>query len=143
MNVEVQLISEFNAEFIREVFESLDISEVQPNHRFFEQNKTVFMVARLDQQIAGCLYAYELEHPDEPRTNMFLYSIDTATRFRKQGVGRRMIERLKEEAALRGCFEIFVLTNQNNLAAMQLYKGTGGIRENEDDIMFVYGLPGA
>ena len=69
---------------------------------------------------------------------MFLYSIDVVKNYQRMGVATKLISFLKEEAFVSNCSEIFVLTNNSNEAAMKMYKATGGIRENEDDVMFVY-----
>jgi ribosomal protein S18 acetylase RimI-like enzyme len=69
---------------------------------------------------------------------MFLYSIDVFPDFQGRGVGTALIEKLKGMALARGCSEIFVLTNASNSAANRLYQKTGGIRENPDDVMYVY-----
>ena len=65
-------------------------------------------------------------------------SIDVFPDFQGRGVGTALIEKLKGMALARGCSEIFVLTNASNSAANRLYQKTGGIRENPDDVMYVY-----
>ena len=86
------------------------------------------------------MYAYVLEAPHAVRPKMFLYSIDVFPRFQRRGVATALIEELKRLAAARNCSEIFVLTNENNPAANRLYQKTGGMRENPDDVMYVYPL---
>ena len=35
-------------------------------------------------------------------------------------------------------YKMFVITNKSNKAAIELYKSSGAISENDDDIVFVY-----
>jgi hypothetical protein len=45
---------------------------------------------------------------------------------------------MRELAERNGMRELFVLTRRSNRAAVELYTATGGIIENEDDLLFVY-----
>ena len=69
---------------------------------------------------------------------MFLYSIDVFRDYRRQGIAGRLIIELKKLAKENRCSEIFVMTNQSNGPAMELYTKTGGRVANGDDILFVY-----
>ena len=55
--------------------------------------------------------------------------------FRKLGVATALIRGFIQEARNAGAFEVWVLTNRSNRAAMSLYAHCGLRRENSDDVM--------
>lgn len=140
MEITIQRVVDFDEEFIRSLFESANEKNVSPNPKFLADERNVLLVAYADQQACGMLYAYILMSPHKLRPELFLYSVDTFQHFRKQGVAVKLIESLKDFAKAQGCNEMFVMTNNNNKAAMGLYEKTGGIVGNYDDILFVYEL---
>ena len=112
----------------------------QVNHRFFDNEHNILLVAFKGGEPLGFLYAYCLERMERKRPMMFLYAIDVFAGYKRQGIGTQLIEKLKEVAEDMGCTEIFVLTNDHNKAAKALYQKCGGVRENTDDVMFVMAL---
>lgn len=125
-------------ELVLHLFQAAGMEARGANGAFFQDEDNILLVASVEGQPAGFLYAYVLEAPHLPQPKMFLYSIDVFPDFQGRGVGTALIEKLKGMALARGCSEIFVLTNASNSAANRLYQKTGGIRENPDDVMYVY-----
>ncbi len=78
---------------------------------------------------------------DTPRPQMLLYEIGVADEFRQRGVARGLIAELEALCRAIDAEEMFVITNGANHAAMELYRSTGGRREAEDDVVFVYAFP--
>lgn len=136
----IERIHELDAGLVSYLFQAAGMEVGQANGRFFQAEDNILLVAKEDGEPAGFLYAYILEAPHALRPKMFLYSIDVFPKFQGRGVGAALIEELKRLAAHRNCSEIFVLTNENNPAANRLYQKTGGMRENPDDVMYVYPL---
>jgi ribosomal protein S18 acetylase RimI-like enzyme len=77
---------------------------------------------------AGFVSGVELTHPDKG-TEMFLYELDVAEASRNQGVGRSLVRALAELARERGCYGMWVLTDDGNPAALRAYAAAGGVRE--------------
>jgi ribosomal protein S18 acetylase RimI-like enzyme len=100
------------------------------------------LFAYMDGKPAGMARAVELMRPDTMQRQMFLYEIGTDESFQRRGVARALVEDLLRLCRERDCLEMFVLTGESNDAAMALYQSTGGVRENPDDVMFVWDLPG-
>jgi ribosomal protein S18 acetylase RimI-like enzyme len=63
---------------------------------------------------------------------LFLYDIAVDERFRRQGVGRRLVEALTRLAQEESATEGFVITSRSNEAARALYRSAGGVDENPD-----------
>ena len=111
------------------------------NEKFLDSDQNILLVARLARGTpCGFLYAYLLERLDSPEPMMFLYAIDVFPRYRRRGVGSKLVEALKTIAGQRGCGKMFVLTTAPNEAARALYEGTGGHTGIEDDVLYVYRL---
>jgi ribosomal protein S18 acetylase RimI-like enzyme len=94
----------------------------------------VCIVVLEGEQIAGFLYGYVLRR--FTKTSFFIYEVDVLEPFRRRGVGKAMFARLRDEQRTRGWDEMFVFTGQGNAAAMALYRSAGGVRPNDDDVMF-------
>lgn len=69
---------------------------------------------------------------------LILYSMDVAEPARRRGAARAMIEALKAYCRDHGLFEMWVPTNSGNAPAMALYTACGGIREDDDEAIFVF-----
>ena len=57
-------------------------------------------------------------------------------------MARALIDELKRLGRERGCAAIWVLTDEENAAAMGLYAGTGGTWNGDRQVMFEYDLIG-
>jgi GNAT superfamily N-acetyltransferase len=104
--------------------------------RFLDDPTVVVAVALAHDEPAGLAYGNVIRRPT--RDLLMLYEIGVVERYRRQGVGTALVERLKQVCADRQLAEMFVLTGETNVAAMALYRKTGGIRPNRDDVMFIY-----
>jgi ribosomal protein S18 acetylase RimI-like enzyme len=92
-----------------------------------------------DGSLAGWVYGHELVHPDGERT-MLLYALDVADGFQRRGHGRALVSAFVDHARSSGCTEVWVLTDDDNVAAVATYSAAGGVREPDDSVMFVWPL---
>ena len=88
--------------------------------------------------VVGRLYGYELVRPDGRRA-MLLYDVEVDERARRRGHGRALVEALLAAARSRGHFEMWVLTEPDNDAALALYERTGA-RRDADAAMLTWDL---
>jgi aminoglycoside 3-N-acetyltransferase I len=58
--------------------------------------------------VVGGLAAYELKKFEQERSEIYIYDLAVAAEHRRQGIATALIERLKEIAARRGAYVIFV-----------------------------------
>jgi GNAT superfamily N-acetyltransferase len=71
---------------------------------------------------------------------MLLYAVDVVEHARREGHGRALVQAFIEHARSLGCTEVWVLTDDGNRAALATYAATGGTREPDDSVMFVWRL---
>lgn len=95
------------------------------------------IIALEDKKLIGGLTAYEMKMFKRETTEMFLYEIEVEEYYRRKGVGKALIEFLKEICIAKGIVEMFVGTEQDNFAARKLYSTTGG-KADEDSVWFNY-----
>jgi len=141
MGITVRRVCQGDEKLVTTLFAQAEMDVDFFNAAFFADQDNILLLASCNNQPCGFLYAYLLAPIHRFQPQMFLYSIDVFPEYRKQGIGSALIEALKELALDMKCEEIFVFTNQNNGPAMALYEHTGGVRVNDDDVMFIYPLP--
>jgi ribosomal protein S18 acetylase RimI-like enzyme len=97
--------------------------------RFLDDERHHLLVAYVDGHPAGFVSGVEMTHPDKG-TEMFLYELEVEESFRRRGLGRALVERLRDLARERGCYGLWVLTDEHNVAALATYEGSGGSPEH-------------
>jgi ribosomal protein S18 acetylase RimI-like enzyme len=135
----IKRISEYDKDLIALLFTKAGEGQnIDPSPGFFKDPRNILLAAYTGGIASGFLYAYVLSGLKTPYPKMFLYSIDVFIEYRRRGIAGLLIAALKKLAKANRCSEIFVMTNKSNEAAMQLYAGSGGAKENGDDVLFVY-----
>ena len=76
----------------------------------------------------GMVTGVETTHPDKG-TEMFLYELAVDEGARNRGVGRALVAALADLARERGCYGMWVLTDDDNPAAVRAYTAAGGTPE--------------
>lgn len=104
-----------------------------PNH---------YLAAALDDGVViGFVSAVRYFHPDKPNPELWINEVGVAESHQGQGIARRLMEAVLDEARRQGCVEAWVLTNRSNTPAMRLYASSGGNEAEDDDIvMFEFDL---
>ncbi|MGW7255748.1 GNAT family N-acetyltransferase [Streptomyces sp. NPDC054834] len=73
----------------------------------------------------GFVSGVETVHPDKG-TEMFLYELAVAERFRRRGIGRALVGRLAALGRELGCYGMWVLVDTGNDVALAAYRSAGG-----------------
>lgn len=82
------------------------------------------LIAYLDGESVGFVTGVDIHHPDKD-TEMLLYELGVAEAFRGRGVGRALVEKLRSLAEELGHRGMWVLADDDNLAAIQVYRSAG------------------
>ncbi len=110
---------------------------------FLARPENVLIVATREERPAGFLLAYRLDRVDGARRMICLYEIEVHEAFQRQGVGRRMLETLKEHCRRIDATEIWAITHRSNRAAIGLFTHAGGKPAPEGDDVVVVFDPGS
>lgn len=149
MNGNAELDSEVrveraSAEDVERVLQGAEVFDRTPDRQavadFLSRDDRHLLMVYVGEEAAGFALAHELPRLDGPIPKLLLYEMGTARRFRRQGIGRMLIEGMKEVGRSRGVQYMFVVTEESNSAATALYTATGGVRKVFDESVFEYRL---
>jgi ribosomal protein S18 acetylase RimI-like enzyme len=107
--------------------------------RFLADERHHLLLAYEDGRVVGFVSGVELTHPDKG-TEMLLYELAVDEAHRRCGIGRSLVRSLGELADERGCYGMFVLTDDENEAALATYASDGSTRE-DGLVMFTWEPP--
>ncbi len=104
-----------------------------------ENDQIVFYVAVDDEGIViGGLTAYMLPSVYYSASEVYIYDLAVENAWQRMGIGRNLIEALKNYGKSLGCKYIFVQADLVDQHAIDFYHSTGGIKE--DVVHFDYRL---
>jgi len=97
----------------------------------------IFIVATNDSgEVMGRIYGHVLHR--FAQTDLLLYEVDVLEVHQRKGVGKAMLEFIKQLCAERGFREAWVLTEGDNKPARALYESAGGMEEGYPTAMYVF-----
>ena len=99
-------------------------------HHFLGDPTHHMLVAYVDGEPAGFVSGVGMTHPDKG-TEMFLYELAVDEAHRRQGIGTALVQTLRDLARERGCYGMWVLTDDDNVAAGATYRKAGGEVESQ------------
>ena len=99
------------------------LAEDVPRTALLDDDRTIFLAAFDGDRPVGFAFGYVLPRRHGNRTILFVYEIDVDEAYRRQGIGRRLMQELTA-----GHDEAFVLTEPDNHPANALYESVGGTR---------------
>jgi ribosomal protein S18 acetylase RimI-like enzyme len=110
--------------------------DAAPQSGLLAEERTIFLVAFDGHDPVGFLLAYELLRRRGDPSQLFVYEVGVDEGRRRRGVATALFRALANIARAQGIRHAFVLTNEGNEAAMELYQSLGGVRPNSDDVLF-------
>lgn len=117
-----------------------DSISIERAERFLNNPSNYFLVAFIDDKVAGFVMGYQLDSWHKDVKEMLLFDIEVLNEFRRHGIGTKLIEALKDSAIKDGFEELWLPTNKSNKAAVEFYKRTGGVQKHDDDTLFTFVL---
>ena len=97
--------------------------------RLLAREHVVVLAAFEDGAVLGGLVAYELEKVERARSEFYLYDLAVAEEHRRRGLATALIGRLRDHAAGRGGYVVFVQADHGDDPAVALYTRLG-VRED-------------
>jgi ribosomal protein S18 acetylase RimI-like enzyme len=98
--------------------------------RFLLDDRHHLVIAREGDDIVGFVSGVEMIHPDKG-AEMFVYELAVDDRWQRRGVGKSLVAALRDLAYERGCYGMWVLTDEDNEAALATYTSAGGSRKHQ------------
>lgn len=142
---DVRLLRERNIVF-GEVFAERETYGAEPPSEAYlkdllEKEHVVSLVALTGEEVIGGLVAYELDKFERARRELYIYDLAVSAQHRRQGVATALIGHLREIAARRDIWVIYVQADYGDDPAIALYEKLG-MREEvlHFDIQVRHGL---
>ena len=100
-------------------------AKVDATRRFVDEPTHHILLALDDERRpVGMVTGVETTHPDKG-TEMFLYELAVDEGSRQQGIGAALVRALADLAQQQGCYGMWVLTDDDNAAALATYNAAG------------------
>jgi aminoglycoside 3-N-acetyltransferase I len=130
---DVPLLRKLNALFGDAFAEAETYTAEPPSDAYLEgllaKEHVVALVALAGEEVLGGLVAYELDKFERARREFYIYDLAVAAEHRRRRIATALIEHLREIAARRGAWVIYVQADYGDDPAIALY-GKLGTREN-------------
>lgn len=103
-----------------------------------EKESVIFYAAIFGGKVGGGLTAHVLPSTYFPSSEVYIYDLAVETEFQRKGIGRELINSLKNYCAGLRLKEIFVQADLEDEYALDFYRATGGVAESV--VHFSYAL---
>ena len=107
---------------------------------FLKATNAVTLVAQVDGETAGFITGL-IEQHGKSRIG-HIYTIDVASKYRRIGVGLKLLKEIEKEFIEKGAETCFLEVRFNNLAARKLYQKHGYIELGKLDNYYARGIHG-
>jgi ribosomal protein S18 acetylase RimI-like enzyme len=139
----IHVVSEGNAGLLDRVEDDVFDDAISPHllRAFLANPANHLVVAVADDRVVGMASGIAYVHPDKPLA-LFINEVGVCARFRRQGLGQRLVSALIERGRGLGCTEAWVATEASNTPARALYESLGGVADEEHAVVYIYPLSG-
>jgi aminoglycoside 3-N-acetyltransferase I len=108
--------------------------------RFLANGANVLFVASMDGGPVGFLLAHKLERLDSKLSSVLIYELEVAEEHRRKGVATGMIQALQRTCAMDRSGDMWLISDENDAAALALYRSTGAARREGASVLLDYRL---
>ena len=139
---EIKLLTSTDSHYLNDIADDVfDDPIVESSAQEFLNDPRHRLVVALDHNVVvGFVSAVIYLHPDKPAPELWINEIGVAPTHQRQGIGKRLLQAMLENARQSGCAEAWVLTERTNAAAMAMYTSVGGDETLPDPTMFTFKL---
>jgi aminoglycoside 3-N-acetyltransferase I len=106
--------------------------------RLLGSEQFIALAALKDGEVVGGIGAYVLQKFEQARSEIYIYDMAVAAAHRREGIATAMILALKQIAARRGAYVIYVQADTGDAPAIALYTKLG---MREDVLHFDIAVP--
>lgn len=111
---------------------------LEHRQRLLAQDTNYLIVALDGSRPVGFLTAYRMLSLCCDASMVYIFEIEVALVYRRQGIGKEMVNLLKGLCREDGVEDMWVGTENDNVAAKRLYESTGGVCSYPDNCEFVW-----
>ena len=139
IGVKTVRLTEQNMEVLKDVADDVFDDRIDPERlRTYLAEKThLLIVATMDNRVVGQAAAYIHHHPDQP-SDLYIDNLGVTPAVQRRGIARRLIRELLAWGTSLGCAQAWIVTDNENAAARELYVSLGA--EKRNILMFSYAL---
>ncbi|QRM32027.1 AAC(3)-I family aminoglycoside N-acetyltransferase [Microvirga sp. VF16] len=126
---DIQLLRKLNALFADVFGDPVSYASKPPSDAYLEnllaKEHVVVLVALADNEVLGGLVAYELEKFEKARREFYIYDLAVRAEHRRRRIATTLIEHVREIAAHRGGWVVYVQADYGDDPAIALYEKLG------------------
>ncbi len=134
-STDVPLLRKLNALFGDAFEEPATYTAEPPSDAYMEsllaKEHFIALVALAGEAVLGGLVAYELDKFERARREIYIYDLAVSAEHRRRGIATALVERLREIAARRGVWVVYVQADHGDDPAIALYEKLG----NREDVL--------
>lgn len=119
------LLDVFGAAFEDETTYDASASSDAYLKKLLTRQHFIALVALVDGEVVGGLAAYEMEKLEQERSEIYIYDLAVLENHRRKHIATRLINAVREIAASRGAWVVFVQADHGDDPAIALYSGLG------------------
>jgi aminoglycoside 3-N-acetyltransferase I len=132
-SADVTLVRKLNALFGKAFTDPETYGADPPSDAYLKsllaKEHVVALAALVGEEVMGGLVAYELDKFERMRRELYIYDLAVAAEYRRRGVATALIEQLREIAARRGAWVVYVQADHGDDPAIALYEKLGAREE--------------
>jgi aminoglycoside 3-N-acetyltransferase I len=126
---DVPLLRALNALFGQSFGDTETYGAEPPSDAYLEallsKAHVIALVALIGEDVAGGLVAYELDKFERARREVYIYDLAVGEPHRRRGIATALINQLREIAARRGAWVVYVQADYADSPAIALYEKLG------------------
>lgn len=112
-----------------------DVSQEQLKAYINKPQNWAYIAIGSNDEILGFAFGYVLES-FYSTPELYMHSIDVVEQYKRQGIGKLLMNKILEDCKEKGFKELFLVTNKGNIPAVRLYESTGGTAPDEDNVVY-------
>jgi aminoglycoside 6'-N-acetyltransferase I len=141
MSVEIIAIHKNNAGLLDTVSDGVFDNAVRREYlgTFLADPRSLLLVAVVNGTVVGMASGIFYTHPDKP-LQLFVNEIGVAEAYQRQGLGKRLVTAILDQASAKGCNEAWVATEEGNTAARALYIAAAAREDPDRAVVYTWSL---
>jgi ribosomal protein S18 acetylase RimI-like enzyme len=141
MSIEIVLLCHENAELLKDVAPEVFDYEINPQYlaAFLGDPRHIMYLALDNKVVVGMASAIEYFHPDKS-PQLWINEVEVTLNYRKQGIGRQLVQKLVASAKDRGCIYAWLGTDTGNVAAQACFSSVPEVEAPQPFLLYEWDL---